>query len=96
MVGSNINPELIHIDRVKRGIAEILVRWDIVPTKRADENGNGYTEYIYSERRMEWCLPEPLKTKEEVQKYLNSIYDTGDIATGNILSWAKASKVTLI
>ncbi|MFA5760449.1 MAG: hypothetical protein WC877_01650 [Dehalococcoidales bacterium] len=91
MVESNVNPKLIHVDRVRKGIAEILVRWSITEIKKATEEGIPYTDYQYDERRIEWILPEPYKTIEEVQKYLDANYDTGD----NILNWAKASKVTI-
>jgi len=91
MAESNVNPKLIHVDRVRKGIAEILVRWDITTIEKQTDDGSPYIEYQYDERRIDWVLPEPYKTIEEVQKYLDVNYDTGD----NILNWAKAAKVTI-
>ena len=92
---SNIEPELIFIDSIRSGVATILVRWDIVPTTKQTPDGQEYTEWSYEEARMPWTLPEAYSDVGVVQEYLDSIYQSGDAATGQILSWAKASKVTL-
>lgn len=91
MAESNVKPEKIHVDQVKRGIVEILVRWNVTEVKRETEEGIPYIDYQYQEKRLEWVLPEPYKTIEEIQAYLDANYDTGE----NILNWAKASKITI-
>ncbi len=95
MVNSNIEPELILIDSIRSGVATILVRWDIVPVTKQTPDGQEYIEYSYQEARIPWTLPAVYSTIEDVQTYLDSIYQSGDAATGQILSWAKASKVTI-
>lgn len=92
---SNIEPGLILIDSIRNGVATILVRWDIVSATKQTPDGQEYTEYAYQEARIPWTLPAEYSTVDDVQTYLDSIYDSGDAATGQILSWAKASKVTL-
>ena len=92
---SNIEPELILIDSIRSGVATILVRWDIVPVTKQTPDGQEYTEYSYEEARIPWTLPAVYQTVGAVQEYLDSIYQSGDAATGQILSWAKASQVTL-
>lgn len=89
-----MQPTNIFLDAVKSGVASILVRWNIQQVERTMD-GVTYTEWQYSEKRMEWTLPNQFTTMEEVQVYLDSIYDAGDIATGQIVQWAQASKVTL-
>ncbi len=92
---SNTEPGLILIDSVRNGIVTILVRWDIVPVTKQTPDGQEYTEYSYQEARIPWTLPAVYSTVEDVQIYLESIYASGDAATGQILSWAKASQVTM-
>lgn len=92
---STIEPELIYIDRVVAGIATIRVRWDINSVKKTTPAGDEYTEWSYSETLMSWILPSPFASIEDVQAYLDSIYQTGDLSTGQILNWAKASKISL-
>lgn len=89
-----MEPTNIFLDAVKSGVASILVRWNIQQVERTMD-GVTYTEWQYSEKRMEWTLPATFATIEDVQTYLDGIYDAGDTATGQILSWAQASKVTL-
>jgi len=92
---SNIKPELILIDSIRTGIATILVRWDIMPVTKQTPDGQEYNEYSYQEARIPWTLPAVYSTVEDVQTYLDSIYQSGDVASGQILSWAKASQVTM-
>lgn len=92
---SNIQPNPILIDSIRNGIATILVRWDIVPATKQTPDGQEYTEYSYEEARIPWTLPAVYQTVGAVEEYLNSIYESGDIAGGQILNWAKASKLNL-
>jgi len=95
MPHSNIEPENIRIDKIETGIATIRVRWNIVETLKETEDGHPYSDWAYEERRMTWTLPEPFASIGEIQTYLDARYDAGDPSDGQILSWAKASKVSL-
>lgn len=94
MVYSNIEPTNIFIDSVQKGIATILVRWNKTNVDKQTPDGKTYQEWQYDEKRMEWTLPTEYSSIEVIQTYLDSIYDSGDVASGNILSWAKASRVS--
>jgi hypothetical protein len=88
---SNNEPTEILIDSVQNGIATIRVRWDIAATTKLTPDEHEYIEWVYSENRMEWVLPEVYENREAVQTYLDANYSTGE----NILNWAKASKINL-
>lgn len=91
MIYSNVQPQIIFIDSVKSGITTIRVRWDITPVEKQTDDGQTYTEYQYQEKLMDWILPEPYQTVEDIQTYLDANYDAGEM----ILNWAKAAKVSL-
>lgn len=95
MVTSNTEPQLIEPDfgTLKKGKLDILVHWDIVEQSAETPDGIPFTQWSYSEARIPWTLPEPFSTREAIQSYLDSIYDSGEPSTGQILQWAKASKV---
>ena len=91
---STIEPTNIYIDKIENGIATILVRWNKSSDTKTDMTGQTYVEWSYDERRITWTLPAVYSTVEEVQVYLDGIYESGDLATGQILNWAKASQVS--
>ena len=83
MSESTIEPKTIEIDRVRNGVAEILVHWDAEGIER-----EGQALWSYQECRMEWVLPRAMVDMDEVVEYLSSV-------ESEILDWAKGSKVSL-
>lgn len=89
MPESTIEPLTIEIDRIKNGIANILAHWDVQQIERTDEMcGKTQTIYTYEEQRLDWVLPRPMQTREEVEAYLAE-------NEAEILDWAQGAKVSL-
>ena len=90
MTESTDKPDVIQLDYVKDGKANILIHWDILETQRIDEiSEKSTTIWTYSECRIkEWVLPQAYDTIADVQTYLDSISE-------ELLDWAKGSKVNL-
>lgn len=94
MPSSHESPQNIQIDfgTLKHGKVDILVHWDITPIESTDPMTNETrTTYEYEEVRMNWILPNPFTSKEEIQSYFDANYDQGE----KILNWAQASKITI-
>jgi hypothetical protein len=86
-VHSNTEPAVIQIDKIKAGIARLLVRWDIKQVSVPDPmTGETREEWQYSERVVKWTLPQKYDTLADVQTYLDSIQT-------EILDWAKATEM---
>lgn len=92
MVQSNIQPQNIIPDfgTLSHGKLDILVNWDITSEIKQDDQGNAYTILNYESVRLNWVLPQPYETNEEIQSYLDANYTAGE----NILGWAKATKIS--
>jgi hypothetical protein len=93
MPSSHESPQPIQIDfgTLKHGTVTILVHWNITPVEITDQMSNEpVTRYEYQEARIDWILPAPFTTKEEIQSYFDANYDTSE----NILNWAQATKVS--
>jgi hypothetical protein len=89
MTESTIRPQAIEINTIKKGVAEILVHWDITQIEREDEmSEKTQTMYQYEECRMKWALEGDFETREDVQAYLDA---NGE----EILRFAKPSKVAI-
>ena len=95
MVISNTEPQLIEPDygTLKNGTLDILVHWDIEEIPAQTPDGIAFSQWSYKEARIQWTLPEPFTTRNAIQAYFDGIYDSGDAANGQILNWAKASRV---
>lgn len=93
-VHSNAKPAEQQIDRIKAGIARLLIRWDIQQVTIPDPvTGETRQEWQYSERVIKWTLPYTytngttiitLNSLENVETYLSLIQ-------AEILDWAKAT-----
>ena len=92
MAQSNIQPENIVPDfgTLSHGKLDILVNWDITSETKHDDQGNNYTSWTYESVRLNWILPQPYETEEEIQSYLDTNYSSGE----NILGWAQATKIS--
>lgn len=87
MVESTIEPKSIQIDKIRRGIATILVHWDIGQIERETDFGKEML-WQYEECRMDWILPQAYESREEVEEYLANVEE-------EILNWVKGAKVSL-
>ena len=87
MTESTDKPDVIQLDYVRNGKAQILVHWNAEEKeKETDEGTEIYWQY--DECRMDWVLPDAYDTIADVQTYLDSISE-------ELLDWAKGSKVNL-
>jgi hypothetical protein len=86
-VHSNTEPAVIQIDKIKAGIARLLVHWNIQQVSVPDPmTGETRQEWQYSERVIKWTLPQKYENIAAVQAYLDSIQ-------GEILNWAEATEM---
>ena len=92
MTNSNIKPNNITPDfgTLKNGKLDILVNWNITAVTKMGIDVE-YTSWDYESVRLNWILPTPMTTREEIQLYLDDNYSTGE----NILGWAQATKITI-
>jgi len=87
MTESTDKPDVIQLDYVRNGKAQILVHWNAEEIEKETDEGTE-THWQYDECRMQWVIPKHYDTREEVSKYLAVNQD-------EILDWAKGSKVTV-
>lgn len=81
-------PRNVEIDKIKNGIATILVCWDIVEKSRTfDDIEETYWEY--DECRMKWTLPTSYTSISDIQQYFDGIYD-------ELVNWAKGCNINFI
>ena len=84
-VHSNTEPAVIQIDKIKAGIARLLVRWNIRQVTIEDPmTQEEREEWQYDERVVKWTLPQKYDDIAAVQAYLDSIQ-------AEILNWAEAT-----
>lgn len=87
-VHSNTEPKEILIDKIKDGIARLLVRWNIQQVTIPDPmTGEKRQEWQYSERVILWILPQKYEKIDDVSKYLDGIRT-------EILNWAEATELS--
>lgn len=87
MVMSTIKPDVIEIDYVKNGVANILVHWNFEEVIIDDEKLWSYEECSFRGKNG-WVLPEKFDTFEDVKNYF-------EIIENEILDWAKGSRTNL-
>ena len=87
-VNADNEPLPIQLDRIERGSARLLIRWNITPVSTVDPMTENIREsWNYEECIIWWALPEAYPTTQDVIDYLAT---QGTI----ILGYAQASKMT--
>lgn len=87
VVTSDTEPLPLQLDRVKNGMARVLVRWDIQPVEKVDPMTEEVrTVWEYEEKVIGWALPQAYATTQDVETYLQTEAVT-------ILGFAQASKM---
>jgi hypothetical protein len=86
MVNSDTEPQTLQLDIIRRGVARVLVRWDIQQVERVDPiKEEVHTSWVYEEKAIPWILPEAYETTQDVVTYLNSI-------ESEIIGYAQAAR----
>lgn len=70
MPRSDVKPQTIEIDKIEKGIARVLIRWNIktVPAPAMDGE-KPRSEYEYEEEVIKWTLPTPDLTPDQIAAY---------------------------
>ena len=70
---SDNKPEPIEIDWIKKGVARVLIRWNAkeVPAPVMDGE-KARTQWEYDEEVIEWSLPTPDLTPEQIAAYFKA------------------------
>jgi hypothetical protein len=87
-VNGDSEPIPIQVDRIERGSARLLIRWNINKVSTVDPMNEQIREsWNYEESIIWWVLPEAYPTTQDVIDYLATQESV-------ILGYAQASKMT--
>jgi len=88
MVNSDVEPQTLQLDRIDRGSARVLIRWNIQQVEKVDPMTQEVrSSWEYDEKVLWWALPEAYPTTQDVIDYLVTQESV-------ILGYAQASKMT--
>jgi len=68
---SDNKPDAIEIDKISKGVARVLIRWNIheVPAPVMDDDEKARTQWEYDSEVIHWTLPTPDLTPDQIAAY---------------------------